>query len=225
MGSQDLATRREAYERRVWHLATLLSGDQDRAAALALRIVDTRAALEELDAPRLDRLVILTARRWRDEQGAAQPPPGDAAAGADGRGKENAVPEALAILEFLRGRPFQHGEVWILRRVDALEDIRASQAMDCSRSAAGRFLERAEEELEARFRLPSEDLAAIVRAYADRLEPAPVLSAHRAGRARRRRRRRAVVVIAVIGAALFGLLVLLRWVNQTQQTLFGVVGV
>lgn len=223
MVSEDLAVRREAYERRVWRLATLLSGDQHRAAQLALRIVDTRASLEDLDAPRLDRLVILTARRWRDDSQAGSDA-GSAASGEASERQAGSVPDAEMILRYLRSQPFQQGEVWILRRVDALEDIRASQAMDCSRSAAGRFLERAEADLLEHFGRPSEELASIVRDYADGLEPGPVISARRAELDERRRRRRTMVIVVLLGGALIGVLALLRWLNQASPAVLGTAG-
>src|SRR5262245_21467690 len=117
--------RRDALERRVWRLAYLLTGDRDGAAALVDRILGAQGHREGLGPARLDRLVIQQAREMI---GVGVHYPG----GAQEQEKDLAM-RALKASHTLAAQP---REAWVLARVDMVDELWMSRAMDCSRTAA-----------------------------------------------------------------------------------------
>jgi hypothetical protein len=182
--------RRAAVERRIWRLAFLLTGDAASAAVLADRIVRGQPELLTLEPARLDRAIIqhareLPARRARVQRYPEQDQPrpeGDAA-------------ETLASLLALPGQP---REAWILARLDQVDELHMSRAMDCSRSAARNHLHAAEERMHARFGPRVQPMIESLRRFADSLDPGRILSVHRARR-RKARLRRWLVLGGVLG--------------------------
>lgn len=192
--------RREALERRVWRLAFLLSGDREGAAALVDRILDAQSDLDSLEPARLDRLVIQQAREM---MGVRVPPP---------LTHPPATAEAIAAgLAAAHALPAQAREAWILARIDAVDDLWMSRAMDCSKTAARQHLQSGEETMRARLGEGYEATVAAMRTFADGLEPGPVIAANRAARQKSRLRRRTATGLIVGIAALAAALVLLRF--------------
>lgn len=180
---------RSACERRVYRLATLLTGSPRAAVAIVESVVDAQPDLGALDSAHLDRLTVLRSRE-------------SAAAALALDGAPRRLADALAEL------PFQAREAWIFRRLYRVEDREAARAMDCSVTAADRHLERADIELTET--LGSEPDAAIeaFRRYTLTLDlPGPV----RRRRRMRDRQRRALWLIVLAGVAL-GAIAGLLWI-------------
>lgn len=85
-----------------------------------------------------------------------------------------------------------------------------ARAMDCSKTAALRHLERADTELGGRFGDTLPSMLDALRAEADTAAPGRALAAFRAERRRRRRIRAALIAFAVAAVALAAGLV---WVS------------
>lgn len=185
-------------ERRVWRLAFLLTGDPEAAADLITRVLRSRPDPTTLDPARLDRLIILRSRESAPTPRAFSSP--DAPEGA-----------ALAIGAALRLQP-QPLEAWVLSRVDLLDELHVSRAMDCSRTAAKNHLGAADDRMKTLLGDRLEASVGALRAYADSLDPAPLIARARE-RARRVRNRRAAIslgigAIAILAAAWLVLTVL-----------------
>ncbi len=202
--------RGDAYQRRAWRLAYLLNGgDPDGAAAVMARVITAQPRLETLDPAHLDRLVVLSARHAEGWHGTRKAKP--ERRGRTGAGPTHpsaARPEALAILDVARTMPRQCLEAWILGRVDQLDLTAVSRAMDCSRTAATRHVERAEELMTQAVGPEQADRLASLRACVDALDPGPAVAAFRQEQRRRRRLRSAIAALAVAGIALVALVVL-----------------
>ncbi len=210
--------RQQAYERRVWRLAHLLASP-DQAVPLVRRVVwRRRGDLDRLDAAHLDRLVILTARElpsgsrvaWANTLAHGE------STGTQHRHEYMPVPRpptlAAELLRHLHSMPRQPMEAWILSRLDDLDLMAASRAMDCSKTATARHLEAADEHLQRQFARAESDANAdsassevnnvtaateALRAWLDDLDPAPALArAHREARIRRR----VTLALIVLGA-------------------------
>lgn len=119
---------REACERRVYRLATLLIGSPSKALRILSHIDRTQPRLDTLDATHLDRLTILSCRNARPT------------ALSDEEISHSAA-EALANL-----RP-QQREAWVLMHVYRLSPRDAARSMDCSVTATRRHLEQAEQQM------------------------------------------------------------------------------
>lgn len=187
--------RREAYERRVWRLAWLLTGGrEDLCVRLVAECLDAQPDLRRLDPAHLDRLVVLAARRRA--RPASEPEP--------------EAPPARRLLAAVAALPPQLREAWVFARVDGLEPMEMARAMDCSKTAALRHLERADTELGGRFGDTLPSMLDALRAEADTAAPGRALAAFRAERRRRRRIRAALIAFAVAAVALAAGLV---WVS------------
>lgn len=121
---------RSACERRVYRLATLLTGDPVEATHVITQVVGARPDLSELDSAHLDRVTVL---RSRDI------PPATLISGL--------VP--LTYAAALAALPLQQREAWVLARVYQTPPREMSRAMDCSTSAAARHLASASEAMAA----------------------------------------------------------------------------
>src|SRR5215207_1672933 len=125
----DKAAHRAAYERRVWRLAYLLSGDPAGAAVLVDRVLRGQPDLASLEPARLDRVVIQHARELPRRRGAVPPITAPVPAG-----------EVRKAMDALLSIPEQPREAWVLARVDELDELHFSRAMDCSRTASRNHL-------------------------------------------------------------------------------------
>ncbi|NNM26311.1 MAG: hypothetical protein HKO59_10075 [Phycisphaerales bacterium] len=175
---------RAACERRVYRLATLLTGTPLVATRVITAVVDAQPDLRNLDDAHIDRLTVLRAREVRGGGMIVDP--------------RVPVPVAQALADL----PGQAREAWVLGHVYRLEPRALARAMDCSRTAALRHLDQAQAAL-----TPAEEAANALRAYAATLE---VPAFYRDAR-RRRRWRRLVVRICVALVAAAGCVVLAGW--------------
>jgi hypothetical protein len=173
-------------ERRIWRLGYLLTGDSAGAAGLVDRVLRTRPDAVEMEPPKLDRLIIQQAREGPRRQ---------ATPGASETPEQKVLREAQLLSE-------QPREAWVLSRIDRLDELHVSLAMDCSRSATRNHLAAADEQMRARLYGKEEPIEAL-RRFADGLDPGDIIAAHRAEQRARARRR-----LAVIGAIAFVALLL-----------------
>lgn len=221
--------RRDAYERRVWRLAYLLTGaDESAAAALVARVVDAQPDLEGVDTGRLDRLVVLSAREWaaspsgrKRAHGRLAPPtavstsptrpPASAAAGPalPASARDQRLPLhgiAAQALQAAVRLPRQSLEAWILGRIDELDGVGVARAMDCSRTAAQRHLELADRAMSETLGDGLGPAITALRSAVDTLDPGAAVHAYRVVRRRERRIRRAIIAGAAVMAVLAAIL-------------------
>jgi hypothetical protein len=122
---------REACERRVYRLATLLTGNPIAATKVIAQVVDAQPDLRNLDSAHMDRLTVLRSREVKPAILVHELAPPEMA-------------EALAKLT-----P-QQREAWVFARVYHVPEREVARAMDCSVTATQRHLELAETALAAR---------------------------------------------------------------------------
>ncbi len=183
MAARDL----KPIERRIWRLAFLLTGDPEAAAGLITRVLRSRPDPTTLDPARLDRLIILRSRE-------SAPTPRTLSAIDAPEGAASALGAALRL-------PPQPLEAWVLSRVDLLDELHVSRAMDCSRTATRTHLGAADERMKTLLGDRLEASVGALRAYADALDPEPLIARARE-RARRHRNRRAAIVLGIGAIAL-----------------------
>ncbi|MCH8165922.1 MAG: hypothetical protein IH889_09975 [Planctomycetes bacterium] len=178
---------REACERRVYRLATLLIGDPVTATRVIEAVVDAQPDLRRLDSAHLDRLTVLRSREIGRATivDAAVPP---------------AVASALASL------PSQQREAWVFIHVYRVPQRETARAMDCSVTATTRHLQMAEAAMAA----PAGDLprmaAEALLNYSMSLEVPTFWRAQRRRRQTMRRLRLAIVVGLVLAAMILALM-------------------
>lgn len=169
-------TKTSVAEARVWRLAFLLTSDPDAAARLAARLPRLQPDFATLEPARLDRLVIQTAR--------TMPRPAHTA---------DRTPRHISTLQHaLASLPPQQREAWVLSRVDTVDDLWMSRAMDCSKTAARSHLAAADAALHATLGDDLPTALDALRAQADAVDPAPLIVEARAELRRSHRRRLAI---------------------------------
>lgn len=186
----DKDDQRRAYEARIWRLAFLLTGHPAAANQLIARILKAQPDVLAVDAVRLDRLVILQAREWaaRHERAFAASPPLDTA--------------AAETLTAALGLNHQLLEAWILARVDGMEGLSVSRAMDCSNTAVTNHLAEADREMAASLGSRLVPGLEALRKAADGLDPRPFIEEVRQGQRARHRRRLMVMLLILIAGVI-----------------------
>lgn len=179
--------RRDAIERRVFRLAVLLTGREDRAVRVLEQVLDDRRNGSR-DAVYLDRMTIL---RSREHLVAGD---GDAIRGA---------PQRWA--QALWSLPAQGREAWVLARVYKTPERAMARSMDCSTSATARHLDQADAAVEAVAGVGTDAFVEMVRDHSMNID---VPEHYRLKTRRRARRRRLIrrwatglVVLLVLAAA------------------------
>ena len=205
----------EAYERRVWRIALLLTDDAPGADSILEGVVRVQPDLAKVGDTRLDRMVVLAARGWRGS--------------GPGLGELLELDEATGELWRAVGDLGEQArEAWVFRELEGMESIRAARAMDCSRTAMEQVhLEAARRVLDARLGEgvgpTTERLAGALAALDE--SPAMRSALECAAGARRdamRRRRRVSVLLLVILLVCFGLMIfvllsLLGWDEKNEM--------
>ena len=216
--------RREAYERRIWRLAALLTDDVTKADDVLAQVLRTRPDIERVQDSRIDRMTVQAARRTHESN------PGDGH-GPDGVCARATITGPVAELWSLSRTELapQGREAWLFRDVEQMSDIPAARAMDCSRTAleevhrtpAERLLrEKTDSSIEGGY----DAALASLRAGLDALDPSEGIArvAHvRAAALRRRRIWTAVAfagLLAFFGVMIFVLIDLLGW-NERNEAL------
>ncbi|GAB4515710.1 MAG: hypothetical protein Tsb0013_20270 [Phycisphaerales bacterium] len=208
---------REAYHRRAYRVALLLTGARGEALRILEGIARSIPSPETASDARFDRAVIQASRPTYE--GTARRDTGELA-------QQLGFSEpAAGLWSRAHALPAQEREAWILREVEGMDSVRAARAMDCSRNAledihlpgAMRALQREGY---------ADALGEIVRAL-DTLDTDGAL-AHIQGvlRAHARRSRLVTLVSVVIllvcfGAMLFVLFDLLAWDEREDRVRSG----
>lgn len=200
------AAPKHLIDRRIWRLSFLITGNELAAADLVDRVRRAQD-VQDLDPSRLDRLIIQQAREML---GTAAGPMHTArrrvalsplAAGAD--------PAAVELFKRLQSLPEQPREAWVLARIDELDDLHVSRAMDCSKTATHNHLTAAEDHLRNELKDGYDAALAALRRFADYLDPGSIISTRRAQRRAQRIRRAGIITVlvtmAILIAALFWL--------------------
>lgn len=169
-----------ACERRVYRLATLLTGDPDAATGVMEAVLRAQPDLRAMQSARLDRLTVLRCREVRSQPLHAEALRGEAA-------------RAIASLAA------QAREVWLLVRAYGLPLREAARAMDCSVTATTRHLQRADETMAGVLGGGVGGSIEALRAHSKSLQ---VPAAYLARQDRRRRHRRVLTMVMLLLLAL-----------------------
>jgi hypothetical protein len=208
--------RSEAYQRRVWRLALLLTDSGAQADATLTHVLRTQSDILRIGESRLERMVVLASR---------QP------AEAGGERSLNSLVEldesAVRLWRAVRQLEQQPREAWIFRDLEGAELIPAARAMDCSRTALEQVHRKAAlESLQATLGDAYDEALASLRSSLDAIDPTEALelaaSVVRQARARRRVVTLVVVVVllACFGVMLFVMQDLLGWEDRHDGSEF-----
>jgi len=193
--NDPVAERRRWARRRVWKLASLLSANAEDAEAVAAGVLATRRDLDVLEPARLDRLVVLEVRKRLQARGSR---PGEGVAPgivAAPDGVEGPAAEAHRVVFSM---PEQQREAWLLNRIDGLELRRVARAMDCSKTAAERFLEAADQAIEGALGDEADGAVKTLRARLRAVGEGPAIERIEEGLETERRRRLAAKIAVVV---------------------------
>ncbi|MCB9844547.1 MAG: hypothetical protein H6811_00975 [Phycisphaeraceae bacterium] len=199
-------------ERRLWRITFLVTGTRGRAMDVLGRVLRSGHNLRGIEDVFLDRLILQQARE-------ALGPDASPIPGADGRGAEDRAQDpadgagaARSLFAHVHGLRRQLLEAWVLANVEALDDVHIARAMDCSRTAALRFLESAEQALTRSMGPGYTEAVGALRNLSRSLDGRSAVGAARArvsaGRRRRIVRRWLPISIGVLGGLLLLLLLL-----------------
>jgi hypothetical protein len=189
MSREARATQREAFERRVWRLALLLTGDADGASKTLTAVARTARDLARIDAVRLDHLAVLHSREVMAQKRRRR-------AGAD----DVPLPEgpAARTLGALMEMKPQAREAWVLTRIDELDEIHVARAMDASKTASANFYGAADTLIRERLDDDADAGVQALREWATSFDPDPWLLIHRE-RVKRWRRIKLVAALVFVG--------------------------
>ena len=175
---------REACERRVYRLATLLTGNPNAAVDVIASVVGAQPDLSRLDNSHMDRLTVLRSREIKPST-------------LVGEQLGHQVSSALASLTS------QQREAWVFAHVYRMPLREAAKAMDCSVHAAEQHLRSSTEAMAARAGSASEAAAAAAAllAYSMSLD-VPQFFRQQQHRIRVRRRVFFIVTMLILAACI-----------------------
>lgn len=179
---------RAACERRVFRLATLLTGNPRLAAGVITVVVDARPDLEQLDSAHLDRLTVLRSREI-----------------TAGELVHPDVPQPVAAA--IASLPAQPREAWVFARVYRMPLREIARAMDCSLTAIERHLQQADRAMADLPAIPADEAAKKLLRYSMRLD---VPAFYRAARRRRRIVRRLMIALVAVVLIALAIIILLN---------------
>ncbi len=142
---------RESCERRVYRLATLLTGNPNAAVKVIKSVVNAQPDLRKLDDSHMDRLTVLRSREIRP-----------------GAIVSKLVPMKLA--QILSSLAPQQREAWVFMHVYRIPLRDMSKAMDCSTTATERHIDQAEAELTEKMGTESIEAGQILLRYSMTLQ-------------------------------------------------------
>ncbi len=179
---------RAACERRVFRLATLLTGDPSKALRIISQVVDVQPDMRNLDGAHMDRLAVLRSREVK-----AIPLADECIS--------TAVCGAIGLLNI------QQREAWVLARVYGMEPREMARAMDCSVTATQRHLQQADDLVAGRLQSRAADAARRVLEFSMSLD---VPAFHRVQQAHRKKAKRMMVALAM-GLAMSIVFAIVLW--------------
>lgn len=189
---------RESCERRVYRLATLLTGNPNAAVKVIQAVVDAQPDLRKLDDSHMDRLTVLRSREIK--------------AGAI---VSKLVP--LKIAQALANLAPQQREAWVFMHVYKIPLRDMSKAMDCSTTATERHIDQATTELTEKLGTQSNEAGQILLSYSMTLH---VPEFYRANQRRKRRMKwfyRVAAALFILVAIIAGL----SWWLESSGKLLG----
>jgi hypothetical protein len=215
-------------DRRIWRLSFLITGNELAAAELVDRVQHAHD-VRGMEPARLDRLIIQQAREMLGtatgaSRTAGRTPPRSPL-------MEHAPPAARRAFAIVQSLAEQPREAWVLSRIDQVDDLHVSRAMDCSKTAAMNHLGAADAHVRAALAPPADgapsgatpaDSAAppapldydraveALRAFADTLDPGRIIAQARARRQQQRIRRAGIIAIIIFVLVLLATLVWLK---------------
>jgi hypothetical protein len=198
---------RHLIERRIWRICFLLTGNELAAADLVDRVLRAHD-VRGMEPAKLDRLIVQQAREMLGtgySPGRKRPrtlPLSPLAARA-----EAPIAETLKLVQVL---PEQPREAWVLTRIDDLDELHVSRAMDCSKTAMHNHLHAADEQLRGALNDRYDAALAALRRFADTLDPGPVIAQRRAQRRIRQSRRVGFIAVLIVTVLL---IVLMAWLK------------
>jgi hypothetical protein len=218
-------------DRRIWRLSFLITGNELAAAELVDR-VQRAHDVRGMEPARLDRLIIQQAREMLGTASGASrtagrtPPRSPLMQQAP-----PAAQHAFAIVQSLAEQP---REAWVLSRIDQVDDLHVSRAMDCSKTAAMNHLSAADDHIRTTLAPPADNASAdkapsdkppadrsaapldytkaveALRDFADTLDPGSIIADARARRQQQRIRRAGIMAIIIFVLVLLAMLVWLK---------------
>ena len=177
---------RESCERRVYRLATLLTGNPNAAVRVIQSVVDAQPDLRKLDDSHMDRLAVLRSREIKS-----------------GAIVNKLVPLKLA--QALASLAPQQREAWVFMHVYKIPLRDMSKAMDCSTTATERHIEQAAANLTEKLGTESNEAGKILLSYSMTLN---VPEFYRANQRRKRRMKwfyRVTAAVFILAAIIAGL--------------------
>lgn len=186
---------REACERRVYRLATLLAGNPAAATNVIAEVVDAQPDLRDLDSAHMDRLTVL---RSREIEPATL--------------VHDLIPPKVA--EAVAGLTSQQREAWVFARVYRAPEREIARAMDCSVTATMRHLDLADAAMSAKLGAQMAATAApTLLSYSMSMD---VPKFYRVERIRRRHARIALMWLGAGAAALIIAAAILWWARPFE---------
>lgn len=180
---------REACERRVYRLATLLTGNPVAATKVIAQVIDAQPDLRHLDSAHMDRLTVLRSREIKPAVLVSDQAP-------------------MAMTHALADLTAQQREAWIFARVYQMDAREIARAMDCSVTATQRHIEQADLFMRGRLGPDAQRASEALRRYSMTLD---VPRFYRIDRQRTRRTRAALKWLAIAGAAAIVAALALWW--------------
>ena len=178
---------RESCERRVYRLATLLTGNPNAAVKVIKSVVNAQPDLRKLDDSHMDRLTVLRSREIKP-RAIINP----------------LVPLRLA--QALASLAPQQREAWVFLHVYKIPLRDVSKAMDCSTTATERHIHQATNELTEKLSTVSDEAGQILLSYSMTLE---VPEFYRASQRRKYRMKwfyRVAAAVFILAAIIAGFL-------------------
>jgi hypothetical protein len=187
---------RAACERRVYRLATLLTGNPIAATKVIEQVVDAQPDLRNLDSAHMDRLTVLRSREI-----------------APATLVDQHVPPEIAAA--VAGLTAQQREAWVLANVYRVPQREIARAMDCSVTATQRHLEAAAGALDRKLDAGAAAAPTTLLAFSLALE---VPRFYRIEQRRRRHLRLALIVMAAAAGSLLIAAIVLWWSRPLGNT-------
>lgn len=186
---------RESCERRVYRLATLLTGNPNAAVMVIKSVVNAQTDLRKLDDWHMDRLTVLRSREIK---------PGEII--------NTLVPRKLS--QALASLEPQQREAWVFKNVYKIPLRDMSKAMDCSTTATVRHIDQATAELKEKLGTEFKEAGQILLSYSMTLK---VPEFYRANQRRKRRMKwfyRVAATVFILAAIIAGLT---WWLKSTGK--------